>query len=266
MSNDPSKKHSGSGYGNIYTPSAGSMIIHVQRESGLANRTIILSQRKLRFLRRGAYAAGALLLVIVLSWAYLASQAARVPFLTRRLKSMQHDVRRIDTLQLALSELEERFQQVQKMLGAMAVPTPGTGGAGPAATIPDQWPLPIRGTILTARDSTVPFTGGVDIAVPTGTLVRAAGAGIVVEVKDDPQQRTIVRITHRDGYETIYANTSDVRVAEGDRVPAGATIALSGGATRALPPHLHFEVRRGGVDVNPASLMTRGPAHGDLQR
>ena len=46
---DPNTKHKG--YGNIYTPHAGSMIIQVQREGGLANRTIVLSPRRVRLRR-----------------------------------------------------------------------------------------------------------------------------------------------------------------------------------------------------------------------
>ncbi|MBX6331929.1 MAG: hypothetical protein IRY91_08780, partial [Gemmatimonadaceae bacterium] len=110
------------------------MIIHVQRESGLANRTIVLSQRQVTLLRRGAFALGAVLTIVLLSWFYLAAQAARVPFLTKRIQHLQHDVRRLDTLQAALTELEGRFQQVQRMLGASAVPT--IAGATPPATAP----------------------------------------------------------------------------------------------------------------------------------
>ena len=39
------------GYGNIYTPHAGSMIIQVQRETGLANRTIVISERQVALVR-----------------------------------------------------------------------------------------------------------------------------------------------------------------------------------------------------------------------
>lgn len=258
MSNEPPEKSSG--YGNIYTPSAGSMIIHVQRESGLANRTIILTQRQVRLLRRGAYAAATIIAIGAASWFYLAAQAARVPFLTRKVRTLQHDVRRLDTLQVALTTLEDRFQQVQKMLGA----SPAAAAAAPDSTsssIPSLWPLPMAGTQLDAPgDST-----GIDIAVPEGTEVRAAGAGIVVEVKDDLRLGRLVRLSHRDGYESVYANTSDVRITKGQRVAAGAIIAKTGGAARSLPPHLHFEIRHAGVNVNPASLMKQGPAHGDLQ-
>jgi hypothetical protein len=106
------------GYGNIYTPHAGSMIIQVQRESGLQNRTIVLSQRQvqlLRFLtsRSGKIIAATALAVLII----IAAQAARVPTLTYRIASMQHTVVRLDTLERSLAELQRRYDQVQHMLG-----------------------------------------------------------------------------------------------------------------------------------------------------
>jgi murein DD-endopeptidase MepM/ murein hydrolase activator NlpD len=265
VSGTQSEKQPERGYGNIYTPSAGSMIIHVQRESGLANRTIILSTRQVRLLRRGAYVGGIILAIVLLSWVYLATQAARVPFLTRRLEGLQHDVGRLDTLQRALTSLEAQYQQVQKMLGASAPKPAPSQTDSTVASVPERWPLPVAGALLASGD-TAATRRGIDIAVPAGTPVSAAGAGIVVEVKSDPRLGALVRITHRDGYESIYANLGTVRIARGDRVEAGAVIALSGDAARELPPHLHLEIRRGGVDVNPTSIMKQGPAHGDLQQ
>lgn len=264
MSAESAEQKPKNGYGNIYTPSAGSMIIHVQRESGLANRTIVLTLRQVHLLRRGAYVLGGLLVVVLLSWFYLATQAARVPLLTRKIESMQSDVRQLDTLRSTLNGLESRFQQVQTMLGA-APKLPEPLIPPTTATVPDRWPLPVAGTVLAAPDST-PGVRGVDIGVEPGTPVRAAGAGMVVELSDDPVLGHLVRIANGDGYESIYANVRDVRVAKGDHVAAAAVIAVTGEARRSLPPHLHFEIRRGSTDVNPISIMKEGPAHGDLQR
>lgn len=286
MTKDPSEKASERGYGNIYTPHAGSMIIHVQRESGLANRTIILTQRQVRLLRRGSYALGTLLVLVLLSWVFLAMQAARVPLLTQRVQVLQHDVVRLDTLQTALTALEGRFQQVQHMLGATTPASPASLDAGhspnaaaaPAATavaqpaaadsaaasMPSQWPLDVAGTVV-SRDDSSATPAGLDIEVPAGTLVRAAGAGSVVEVNVDSAGVARLRIAHRDGYESIYGGIRDVRVARGAHVSAGTVLAVSGGASGALPPHLHFEVRHNGTNVDPMSLMKRGPSNGDLQ-
>ena len=112
----------GKGYGNIYTPHAGSMIITVQREAGLANRTLVLSQRRVKLLRwlnskYGRIAIGAL----ALSWIVLAVLAVRVPLMQQRLERMEKDAARLDTLQQTLGELQQRYTQVQRMLGAAPV-------------------------------------------------------------------------------------------------------------------------------------------------
>jgi len=274
------------GYGNIYTPHAGAMIIHVQRESGLANRTLILTQRQVRLFRMGAIVLGSLITIGAVSWFFLSAQAARVPYLTRRVSQLQHDVSRLDTLQHSLNELDARFQQVQHMMGSSSMSAVGaaavaaTAGApardtsskskaavaiapvAPAADsipLPDQWPLPMAGTLLPSSPPTL------EIAVPLGTPVRAAGAGLVVEVADDSTLGKIIRIDHRSGYETVYGGASEVRVSKGQRVAAGTVIALSGGAPASLEPHLHFEMRRHGVAIDASSVIKKGPAHGDLQ-
>jgi hypothetical protein len=107
------------GHGNIFTPHAGSMLIHVHRENGLAHRTMTLEPWQVQALRLitskwflTALAVG------VCSWAYFAVQATRVPFLTQRIIHMQEDARRLDTLQATLTRLQSRYEQVQHMLSA----------------------------------------------------------------------------------------------------------------------------------------------------
>jgi peptidase M23-like protein len=273
------------GYGNIYTPHAGAMIIHVQRESGLANRTLILTQRQVRLFRIGAIVLGSLIAFGAVSWFFLATQAARVPYLTRRVNQLQHDVSRLDTLQHSLNELDARFQQVQHMMGSSSMSSVGAAAASPATApqhdttpskaavtsaapaapaldsiaLPDRWPLPMAGTLLASSPPAL------EIAVPLGTPVRAAGAGLVVEVADDSILGKVIRIDHRSGYETVYGGASEVRVSKGQHVAAGTVIALSGDAPASLEPHLHFEMRRHGVAIDASSVIKKGPAHGDLQ-
>jgi murein DD-endopeptidase MepM/ murein hydrolase activator NlpD len=258
------------GYGNIYTPHAGSMVIHVHRESGLANRTIVLTQRQVRFFRRGLIVGGIILAIGAISWLYLAAQASRVPFLTRRVANLQRDVHRVDTLQTALVELERRFQQVQRMLGASAPAQAITNPAlralnadSIAATQPSLWPLSVAGQVIPHDGGSHPQ--GIDIAVPVGTPVRAAGAGTVVEVGSDASGGKLVKIRHRDGYESVYANMTDVLVEKNDQVPAGAVIALSGNGGHAPIPHVHFEIRREGASLDPLSLVKPGGTNGDLR-
>lgn len=111
------------GYGNIYTPHAGSMVIHVQREGGLANRTLILSERKVRLLRLATSRAGVLsAIALAITFLFLAIQAVRVPILTHRIARMESDRARMDTLQRTLQQLQYRYEQVQNMLGSSLAP------------------------------------------------------------------------------------------------------------------------------------------------
>ena len=258
------------GYGNIYTPHAGSMIIQVQRESGLANRTIILTQRQVRLLRLALYVGGALLAIGTVSWVYLAAQAARVPFLTSRVASLTKEVKQLDTLQARLAEMDRRFLQVQTMMGAsgpvsarepvVAAPPPPVKVDTATPTVPSLWPLEVEGYVTRGSADSSDYSGphpGLDVAVPVGTPIRAAGGGTVVEVGDDAKYGKFVRLEHRDGYETLYAHASQILVKHGDKIPSGRAIALSGNTGQSTAPHLHFEVRQGGAAVDPMLLITK---------
>jgi murein DD-endopeptidase MepM/ murein hydrolase activator NlpD len=266
---DPTHSRS-QGYGNIYTPHAGSMIIQVQRESGLANRTIILTQRQVRLLRLGLYVGAVLLTVGSISWVYLAAQAARVPFLTSRVAGLTKEVKQLDTLQFRLGEMERRFQQVQQMMSATgptttarepAVPTPPPPKPDTATpTVPSLWPLEVEGYVTRGNADSSDYGAphpGLDVAVPVGTPIRAAGGGTVVEVGDDARYGRFVRLEHRDGYETLYAHASQILVKQGDKIPSGRPIALSGNTGQSTAPHLHFEVRQGGAAVDPMLIITK---------
>jgi hypothetical protein len=107
------------GYGNIYTPHAGSMIIQVQRETGLANRTIIISERRVALLRIVGSRIGLLAAAVFLgTWLLFAVQSVRVPQLAGRIAELERDNRRIDSLQVALSRMHGRYEQVRQMLAA----------------------------------------------------------------------------------------------------------------------------------------------------
>ena len=111
------------GYGNIYTPHAGSMIIQVQREAGLANRTIVLSKRTVRLLRFFNSRVGRLLgAAIVVSWIVLAMQASRASYLSARLSRMQHTAQRLDSLETTLVSLQHRYNQLHAFVGAINTP------------------------------------------------------------------------------------------------------------------------------------------------
>jgi murein DD-endopeptidase MepM/ murein hydrolase activator NlpD len=205
------------------------------------------------------------------SWVYLASQAARVPFLTRRVASLTKDVKQVDTLTLRLAEMERRFLQVQQMMSSTSPATTREPVAAPppppppkpdtaVPTLPSIWPLEVEGYVTRGSADSSVYSGphpGLDVAVPLGTPIRAAGGGTVVEVGDDVKYGKFVRVEHRDGYESLYAHASEILVKLGEKISAGRNIALSGNTGQSTAPHLHFEVRQGGAAVDPMLLITK---------
>lgn len=99
---------------------------------------------------------------------------------------------------------------------------------------------------------------GVDIGATYGSPVRAAGAGVVVSAGWAGGYGNLVTIRHKDGTITAYAHMSAIVVHPGS-VVAGQQIGRVGSTGRSTGPHLHFEVRRGGGQVNPLQwLSSRG--------
>ncbi len=248
----PWRRGSQQGYGNIYTPHAGSMIIQVQRERGLANRTLTFTLNQVRLFRAGLWVGGGVLIVLLASWAYLAYRAGQVPRLESEVAQLRAANTRIDTLQRSLLEMERRYHQVQLLLGIADAPGGlAVASAGPPRqTEPDSWPLPMTGRMLGEIAG-----GAVLIGVPLGTWVRAAGGGSVVEVHGDSRSGYQVRLAHPGGFETIYRNVTDVRVSVGQQVGSGAPIGRSGPSGEAAEPHLQFELRKDGQPVDPTSLI-----------
>jgi len=110
-----------------------------------------------------------------------------------------------------------------------------------------------------------PITGqrrghtGMDLAVPTGTPIRAALPGTVTASKYNAGgYGYYVMIDHGNGLVTLYGHCSQLLARVGQTVQAGDIIALSGSTGRSTGPHLHFEVRVNGERTNPRAYLPKG--------
>lgn len=94
---------------------------------------------------------------------------------------------------------------------------------------------------------------GTDLGVPSGTPVRAAAAGRVMNLSGWYQQGYGwgVFIDHGNGVVTVYGHNSALTVSPGQYVQQGDVIALSGQTGWATGPHVHYEVRINGQYVDP---------------
>jgi murein DD-endopeptidase MepM/ murein hydrolase activator NlpD len=106
-----------------------------------------------------------------------------------------------------------------------------------------------------------PFTGeqgvhkGVDFAAQAGSDVLAVAAGIVTWAGPREGYGNLVEINHGKGYSTRYAHNQTILVKVGDEVQRGQAIAEVGSTGRSTGPHVHFEVLRNGVQINPMSFV-----------
>jgi murein DD-endopeptidase MepM/ murein hydrolase activator NlpD len=98
---------------------------------------------------------------------------------------------------------------------------------------------------------------GVDLAVVSGTKVRAAADGIVSFAGWEAGYGLLIKINHDYGYETRYGHNSSLLVHAGQTVKKGQVICLSGNTGESTGPHVHYEVRINGRPVNPVPFLKK---------
>ncbi|QJT05402.1 peptidoglycan DD-metalloendopeptidase family protein [Streptomyces asoensis] len=133
----------------------------------------------------------------------------------------------------------------------------GTGTSG-------GYTLPVAGaTVGTAYHTagsmwSSGYHTGTDFVVPTGTSLKAVGAGTVVSAGWGGAYGNQVVIKLADGYYAQYAHLSQLSVSAGQTVTAGQQLGLSGATGNVTGPHLHFEIRTTpdyGSDVDPIAYL-----------
>lgn len=125
-----------------------------------------------------------------------------------------------------------------------------TGTGSPPGIWPTSGPHTISGNDYT------PSHLGIDITATEGMPILAAGGGVAVFVGFSQYgYGNVIEIDHGDGYTTLYAHLSGFNLAKCQVVGGGQVIGYAGCTGNCTGPHLHFEVRRGGVNVNPWGIV-----------
>ena len=100
---------------------------------------------------------------------------------------------------------------------------------------------------------------GIDIKAEKTSVVAASEAGTVESIKNDPRFGLSITISHGEGFKTIYSNLLTTEfISENEVVEKGQTIATVGETASfevADEPHLHFEIYKDGIPVNPTIYL-----------
>jgi murein DD-endopeptidase MepM/ murein hydrolase activator NlpD len=96
---------------------------------------------------------------------------------------------------------------------------------------------------------------GVDFAGKKGSDILTVGEGVVTWAGKRFGYGLMVEINHGNGYTTRYGHASSLSVKVGDMVKQGQVIASMGNSGRSTGTHLHFEIRRNGMALNPARVL-----------
>ena len=233
-------------------------------------RTIELSRRRLWVAGTVAALLCAATVTMTATWVPLARKANvsveladRVDSLLVEQSRMVQLVRRVERLEGVQGQYAMRLRAGGSIDSALWVPPPSDAAGGAARSVasgssePNAWPLAVAGALTRKHlGGAAGDHRGIDIAVPKGSYVRAAGDGVVIEAADDPDYGLFILIDHGNGLRTRYGHASYLVPDRGWRVRQGEVIALSGSSGRSTAPHLHFEILKDGRPIDPFTMVT----------
>lgn len=161
----------------------------------------------------------------------------------------------------AVVELEEISQQAEAELqayiqGRQAAAARRGQPHRNAGAVAFSWPLSGRitsgfGWRVHPMSGSLRFHTGLDLAAHMGDPIRAAAGGVVIYAGWYDGYGNAVVLDHGGGYATLYGHCSWIFVSDGQAVSRGAMIAAVGSTGVSTGPHLHFELRQGGVPIDP---------------
>lgn len=172
----------------------------------------------------------------------------------------------LGTAVLAMAMAPMTAADAPEAAAAHPVAAPVTAVAAPAGPVTRQimFEKPLKGFAINSAFGFRKLAGaargrahkGVDMAAPRGTSVYAAAEGRVIRTGYDASgYGNFVEVRHPNGMTSLYGHLSRIDVASGMQLTGGQRLGLVGSTGYSTGPHLHFEVKRGGVQVNPTRIM-----------
>jgi murein DD-endopeptidase MepM/ murein hydrolase activator NlpD len=154
---------------------------------------------------------------------------------------------------LMLILLERLVEQQMDQSGSTAETAAAQTGTTASAQGPKPEPSgrPVGG-VLTQNFH--PGHTGLDFGVVVGTPVAATMDGKVISAGWNNQGYGNLVIVENGAYRTYYAHLTSIPVTVGETVTAGSTLGLSGNTGHSTGPHLHYEIRKNNVPIDPTAV------------
>lgn len=175
---------------------------------------------------------------------------------TRRATDVAQEIEDVRANETATTAPTEAIEGAPLPSGAEPAPKPA-----PAAATTYIAPVPMGRITSGMGQRAAPLAGastnhgGLDIAVPIGTPVKAPAAGVVEFAGPRGRGGNTVLIKHADGTTTGYAHLDRINVKAGDTVTQGMEFAASGNSGNSTGPHLHWSARRNGQRIDPRTIV-----------
>ncbi|MBQ3145735.1 MAG: peptidoglycan DD-metalloendopeptidase family protein [Clostridia bacterium] len=175
------------------------------------------------------------------------------------IESMEQDVKEVEEKE------EETNQEVKDVVDEEVKEETKTTNVEPEVVKDPEFIMPVEGEIVRsfAKDSLIYSETleewivhlGIDIKADRTTVVKAAEAGTITAIKNDPRYGLTVVIEHVNGYKTVYSNLLTTEfVEEGETVEKGQSIGTVGNSAAfeiVDEPHLHFEILKDEIQIDP---------------
>jgi murein DD-endopeptidase MepM/ murein hydrolase activator NlpD len=168
------------------------------------------------------------------------------------LAKIQNDRRLLES---ALDELESLSKSMESQIRELQNKSKTALGSG-------KYIWPVSGDITSYFGNRMhpilkkrKYHSGIDIAAVAGTPIAASDYGVVIFSGRNGGYGLMITLDHGAGISTVYAHCSSLLVKNGETVSKGQTIAKVGSTGLSTGPHLHFEVRKDGVPVNPLNYI-----------
>jgi murein DD-endopeptidase MepM/ murein hydrolase activator NlpD len=248
----------------------------VMREGAVKSRTLALSRGRVILLGGVALVVLATTFYAAGRWASDLAARGRVEALETEVLDLREENAAMAVVAERVELLEAEYRQLKSVMGGelgasrrdILLPPLSEEDATARRVTEEQegarfvWPVVEQGFVTRTFGDTASAPGdehvGIDIAVPAGSYVRTARGGTVEEAGEDAAYGLFVKVTHDDEISSLYAHNSWIFVSAGDSVEIGEVIALSGNSGRSTAPHLHVEIERDGLPVDPLDYLAEG--------